>query len=257
MNTLAGFFLGLAARAIFHRRLLWRLAGFTLLLLAIFWGTALNFAIAQFRDALAVNADDAFSLVMKMLWEHPFAITNFLSLFLLIIGVAFYIGAFIAGLLFFEDPYPGYGRLDRRYKEAVINFQLETAEALQRLIASKEEKLWRVRGEIARVQGLIADHSRKASQADRMQARLGSYVREIESFANRLVQIYRNANLQVRKTVAPAHFAFPLRLEEAATADMPQAQQEAFAIERLSGCTDQIVNAFDEIQRNFPILEEL
>jgi hypothetical protein len=256
-NAGGAFLWGLSCRYIFHRKIAFKLIGFMLILFAVLYAAGLNLGVAHFRDALSINPDDAPVTALRALREHPLEIANLYSALLLVMGGAFFLIAFVEGIGFFEDPYPGYGRLTRRNKQAFDDFSRVSAQALERLAQLNADKLRNIRIETDHVHALVAAHAEKRKRVSDMRARLNKHRQALEVSANRLADIYRQANLRARTTPAPIHFRLPLQCAWSGSASDPEDKPPDFALDRLTGCSGQIVAAFEQIQQSFPTLEDL
>jgi hypothetical protein len=87
LNAGIAFLLGWSARFVFHRRVLLKAVGCTLVLIWIVWATGLNFGIAHFRNALAIDRDNASSIALADSMSHPLKVANFYSVLLLTMGL--------------------------------------------------------------------------------------------------------------------------------------------------------------------------
>ncbi|MDP6403801.1 MAG: hypothetical protein QF797_01200 [Alphaproteobacteria bacterium] len=99
----------------------------------------LNLATAHYRALLGSDPLTAIVTVFKSLVENPFAINDFDASILLFIGIILAIAALVKAYMA-DDRYPGYGKFDRRYREA--------DEAYNRLpggsrTSSGEKEIWR------------------------------------------------------------------------------------------------------------------
>jgi hypothetical protein len=256
-NAVGALLLGLSCRFIFHRKVKLKLAGFMLILFAVLYAAALNLGVAHFRDALAVNPDDAATIALRTLRESPFKIANFYSVLLLVMGGAFFLIAFVDGVGFFDDAYPGYGWRTRLNKQRFDDFTAASAEGLKQLGQLRADKLRNIRIETDHLHALVAAHTEKRKRVSGMHVRLRQYRESLEYSANRLADIYRQANLRARNTPAPTHFQFPLRCAWGISVSDPEDQTYDFALDRLTGCSSQIVAVFERIQKSFPTLEKL
>jgi len=94
----------------------------TLALLAIALSLAIviciGLGIAHYRDSLNAEVADAARSALQGLIESPFRLRDFFSWTLFIVSVAFGIASLFDGL-YTDDPYPGYGSISRRTKDAV------------------------------------------------------------------------------------------------------------------------------------------
>src|SRR5262249_12025611 len=71
-----------------------------------------NVVVANYREAVQRTPDTAGRETMRRLCTDPFALEEFESWLLLIVGLSFGLIAAVDGYRW-DDPYPGYGRRDR------------------------------------------------------------------------------------------------------------------------------------------------
>ena len=115
-STLAG---GFFYRYTNHCKTSWRCFGWIGFIALCFFVGLLHLAVAHYRElAIRMTDVDAVSFVAALtaLKENPFGFQDMLSLVLIIIGVFITIVAMRKGYSW-DDPYPGYGDVYRRWKK--------------------------------------------------------------------------------------------------------------------------------------------
>ena len=128
-NVMFAFVFGgmLLLRQMHHVDFSHRLAAYSLFVPFVATIVGFNLLIAHYRAQLERDPVVAMSAAWTSWLEHPTQLGNVSATVLLILGV---IAAAIACLdaLFIDDPYPGYGRIDRRYREANAEVDEELTE---------------------------------------------------------------------------------------------------------------------------------
>jgi len=111
LSTIAGFVLRYKNHVSYFKKFL-GLGIFILLMGAIFF---IHLFIAHYREILSTNPDVQISSVLKPMLEHPFVLHDMESLILVSIGLLITLFSVLKGMNF-DDEYPGYGKVYRRWK---------------------------------------------------------------------------------------------------------------------------------------------
>lgn len=261
LNTLVAFLLGCGARLAFHRRWLFKVCGLLIILAWLAAAMGVNLGVAHFRDALEVDPDNAAAIAVKRIWPPNFAIANFYSILLLCMGGLFSAIAFFDGIgtFGFDDYYPFYGRKARACNIALTRLQKASEDAIRRMTRFKDEKLTPVSRDRSAISGMIADYNEQVHRLDRMRGQMRQQLQKAGETANRLVQIYRKANIAARTAKPPPHFLTPLVLDTSCADFAPSSYggDEQFEIGDLSDYQNKIIEVFEEIVNSFPKLKDL
>ncbi|RUR34775.1 hypothetical protein ELY33_00935 [Vreelandella andesensis] len=183
-----------------------KLWGVVLIICFIIFASILNLSIAHFRDALEVQPwEDALVSSLISLKNAPFELRSINSWLVIGFGAAVSFTSFWKTFSF-SDPYPGYSRLWHENEECIDNYTDEFNEAHDELDAHFEKSSKNLRDEIFRRRDNIK------SAEDALTARI-SLVRNLNIFlescsegVNKLLRIYRDANIKARSQRAPKHF---------------------------------------------------
>ena len=189
-----------------HRRI-WRkllgvlgLAGFVVTVLV------LNLSFAHYRDAFAAgNFDTATTAAFQAFWTNPLGIVDIKSWLLFLIGVVFAVVALIDGFKM-DDPYPGYGPLDRRLNKALQRYgQIKSGclDLLSDIKADAVDDMRQTKDELAKARGEYA------SILEARQRLVGVYKQHLEGLekaGKELLAAYRDANKSPRTAPVPIHF---------------------------------------------------
>lgn len=201
-----------------------KLLGVFLIICFIIFASVLNLAIAHLRDALEVQQwNDALVSSLISLKNAPLELRSINSW--LVIGF----GAVVSFTSFwktfsFSDPYPGYSRLWHENELSVDNYADEYNEAHDELDEHFEQASKTLRDEIFRRRDNIK------SAEDALAARI-SLVRNLNIFldscsegVNKLLRIYRDANIKARAQRAPKYFDEVFYFEDYNTEELSNMQ---------------------------------
>ena len=216
VNISSGFVLGLLVFRQFHHRSPRRRGVAVLLTIAIVaWLLAWNLLIGHYRDALV-----AFAMApvpgINVARLGQVAVESFFSEKALVLGdfksyLAFVIGTIIAFAsswkgYFWDDEYPGYGRVYRAQKRKTENYgrAFEAGQIrLEELVLAGRRRV----DEVAESAHVYERESvRLANVVLQLQAGFRSYVLQLERDAAQLLQIYRDANLASRGEEGPPSY---------------------------------------------------
>jgi hypothetical protein len=207
VNVIFSFLLGLGpARFINYRFFPVTFLALLATLVGVFALLAVHAFAVHYRDAMAqVPEAQAFQVAVQTLVREPWSVQSLASAYLFGLGVLFTIGSFWKGYRF-DDPYPFYGAMWRRYETALIAYADEHQQFFDGLEDVREETIAELRAGIT----TIPLYPQKTAQIlAQRNAQLGSfriYETNVETACNQLLQIYRGANQQIRTTPAPDHF---------------------------------------------------
>ncbi len=229
-----------------HREPLQKMVGWTLLAVVVSAAVVWNLFVGHYREALAENYPpepeaavaapaspaegvescwrgpeeaDADQEALCLFVQNPVRLGGFYSYMLLLIGLlAWLLGT--ADWFHLDDPYPGYGRRDRRRKKTVGDLTDECAELLEDLKEAHDEAQKKLAQEFTDP----ADSRKLALSAfDNLRRRhrdLRDFATSLEASVRGALDIYRTNNEEARKREdrrdekpAPAIWRSPWRAE--------------------------------------------
>jgi len=178
---------------------------FSILGQSIYWAISIMFNItaAHYRDLLAKDLNPVFSSIESLL-NNPFdfSLDGFV---LLIVGIGAAILAAIKGYTS-DDPYPGYGPVDRKFHSATENlgnFKTKEINEIQDLSNGISNEFNKQLKDLKKESILLANFKDKGNEA------LVTYSKNVDminsEFISRLKK-YREANLAVRTDPHPQYF---------------------------------------------------
>jgi hypothetical protein len=242
-----GFVLGLfPARWTHHRSLLVRTPGWFLLLAGLGLLLLFNAGIAHFRDAyerLGEGVD--LNEVWAHLREQPFGLVRIQSWLL------FFLGLFFAGLGFWkgyglDDPYPGYGRIARRWRQAEQRYLDTRQDRLEEASGIRDEAKGALDRAIEQLRGAALQREQTLGARARIVQEYLAHERHLEEAANTLLAAYRDANRRVRTTPAPVGFDTVFAFEDRAL-DRPTIQA-LLAVKPLRADPDALLAELDGLR---------
>lgn len=208
-----------------------------------------NLGVAHYRSAQGSgDPSQAERLALQNLVSSPFTLSEINDWLLFLLGFAFSLIAAADGYKM-DDPYPGYGSLTRRRDRC----RDEYTEQKQEL----SSELKRVRdGSVAKMDELVREvesgsqqykniHWNRAHMVDQFT----THLRDLQQCGRELLAIYRQANVEARRTPPPEHFTSEWEL--------PQNLQITHdAGPGNAALDDRITKAFDEIKAVRKYIEE-
>jgi hypothetical protein len=177
------------------------------LVLAVF----INVGVAKFRDALS-GADPEIAL-LESLQGFPiefFAsvgeLSGFQSYLLIGIGFMFHIVSLFDGFKL-DDPYPFYGKYWRKMEESQTDYA-ETKEFLiEYLTEVRDETVEEMQDSSRSISATRQAYFNAKQFGQQNFYRFSAYLEWLQSTANQLLGIYREANINMREDNPPRHFS--------------------------------------------------
>lgn len=193
-------------RWINHRNWLVKLIGAVLVLGTVAGTVVLNGFVAHFRDAYE-QVGDAVDLrrVWSTLMAEPFALARLQSWLLFALGIAAAGFAMWKGA-FSDDPYPGYGSVTRRQVEAEVEYLNQRNMMLGEASGIRDRAARALEGGIEGLRGESQHRVQLVNGRARIVADFRAHEEELCRAANRLLALYREANVGARTTPPPRHF---------------------------------------------------
>jgi len=248
--------LGYFFRYINHYLLIQKVFGWACLVLFGLSTVFLNSVFSTFRSAYQLVNDPADFRQTTDAFKQ--ALDNASSIFALHIPftdilsfVLFFIGCLLGGYAFYkgysiDDPYPGHGARDRRYKSARARYQTGVDDVRKSVQALHEKR----QAEIIEAKNGISE---LGSRISRMEGRIKQEAREhsanIQRISDRwrlVLDTYRKSNTSVRATPAPSYFSslpevVPINSDEQGEQLVCQLDELARAFENLrTSCVDKL-----------------
>ncbi len=164
-----------------------------------------NLATAHYRAQLELDPFNALVKAIPSLLEDPFGVRNYDAWVLFIIGLLFATFALIKGYTS-DDPYPGYGKVDRAYKAARDEYD-EAKQGLKNEInAVIDEKAVELDRLVRHLRRNAQRYGALITQSETFLQEFAHYADFAEESANTLLREFRDHNANVRADKPPPYF---------------------------------------------------
>lgn len=212
LNIAVAFFIGrFGFPEIFHRNKFRTLLGLCSIAVYALIAVGLNLALAHYRDVAEGLTVGGGQMVMERLMSDPFQLDDVMSWVLFGVGATFSVIAFLDGV-FWTDPYPGYGAVQKRLEKRRADYTETKKNLIETLSEVREEygdQIDEISRDLADRRGefdaILSHRSRLVRLFDQHQSQL-------EVACNSLLNIYREANRRARSNRAPKRFSTPHKL---------------------------------------------
>jgi hypothetical protein len=169
------------------------------------WIPAFNLGVAHYRDAMLSDPDSAEWVAVQTFSSSPFGISDLMTWVLFVFGFLLSISAVVSGYNS-DDPAPGYGELERRTRERERAYRAnreKVTKAGHEKLKEYQDKLDEIISEVR----VDLDAFENAIQTkETLLANVPVFFEQFEKIGNALIREYRDENLKVRTTPAPAYF---------------------------------------------------
>jgi len=206
-NVIVGAINGVLFLRMMHHSKLWaKLIGVVMFVITLSVVVMLNGFIAHFRDVYQnVGENYDLRLIGRSLIQTPFELISIQSWAL-----------FLAGLLFsgfatikaygFDDPHPGYGAVDRRWRAREDAYAISRQDFIDEAADIRDACLSRLSKAIESLRGASSQRQQLLAGRARMMAEFRQHESHLEQAGQQLLTIYRHANSGARSTPSPQHF---------------------------------------------------
>jgi hypothetical protein len=247
-----------------HRKALRRIAGMMGFIVYIGAAVVLNILVAHYRDALGgSDPENAASEALSSFLRRPFVIADLNSVFLLVMGISFSLGAAVDGY-HMDDPYPGYGTLCSRHRDELENYREGNEAEIGELQATRDRALSRLEQEADDIETRRAQYRSVLDKRKSFRQSFAFHLDHLEQAGNELLAHYRAANVRARRTVAPVHFSTKWNMARPASAlenengaaPFPDTDAEQ-VLERLAETRRTILQLYESASAEYASIEEL
>jgi hypothetical protein len=206
-NVGVAYFFGRAAiRYINHGGLLPRLIGGAALAASVALMVTIGLGIAHFRDALTSEMPDAAKAALDSFGATPTVLRDVFSWMLFGITVTFGLIALIDGYMA-DDPYPGYGRVDRAARRTQEDYVDELDHLREEVNQLKEEDLKLLEDTLRHANSSIAMYAELIQSKSEAQSRLMTALRDTDNSLEAVLKQFRTENELHRTTARPPYFS--------------------------------------------------
>ena len=263
VNVGMSAFLGYLARYIHHRNWILKLGGICAVTLWIGFAASMNLAVAHFRDGLEQGLEwsrAAMGAVPHLL-SSPFDLVSIESWFLIGIGALISMLSFRKGW-HTDDPYPGYGRVDRALEEARAEYEGALELALTELKVRRDQAIEDLQAANEEVRRGIGEAIDALFGQSALGSHLKTFLEQCDVKCAHLLAIYRDANIAVRTEPKPgsfdrAHIFGAFKPEPVDSSRKKAAEAEAAKVAAtVETATRAIFDLFDAARREFAVTAE-
>lgn len=216
-----------------------------------------NLFIGHFRDELAAGVDAGAieygavgKDVLSSVLSDPSGLQNFDSWLLVLLGIVFALVAAIDGY-FFNDPYPGYGRVARRYDNARRDYLDDKNGLVMQLLDLRDD----AREQIESIKAEIETQGRSihnlVTWSKRREQEAKSYFNDLGMKCNHVLRLYRTSNSAARRDLPPEYFGHVYNLlddvdTKIEPVDVGEIQKQVSNVDQMS---NRAIRASRELQK--------
>jgi hypothetical protein len=179
-----------AIRNLFHRSLVRKCIGCFSVLGAVLSMLTVSFAIAHYRAALVADANAPDRVALETFLSSPFGLDDIWSWVLVAVSLGFAVLSLLDGFAF-DDRYPGYGPLDRTYREAIDAYNKGMATVRAKIQAVKTDFVKNLEDAEKEAKTRVAKHeaniAKRRAAADKLERTFG----EANQCLTALVHLFR------------------------------------------------------------------
>lgn len=165
---------------------------------------AFNLFVAHYRDA--IGTPDPGTLAVSTFYSAPFGLTDFDSWTLLLVGCIWNLLAALDGFKL-DDPYPGYGKRDRRARQLEGQYLIEIHDTLEKIERARIDALRALADDLSDLQFRRAEFRKLLARRNGEVARWEARLKHLQNIGNVALETYRSANRQSRTDPCPTYFA--------------------------------------------------
>lgn len=253
INVFFGVFLGDSIiRHLFHRNYILRTIAIVELPISCGFAVFFNLMVGHYRDALGGSDPmHASEIALNTFTAHPFALAALQSWMLFAMGLFFWMVAAIDGFKM-DDPYPGYGKINRKHEEITQDYTNEKTNIIDDLSRTRDQALDYIRD----ARRSLAEGSATLSSVLGCRSRLIHLFEAHQTYlsraANDLLSVYRNANMRSRTTPAPLHFNSCYSLSKPPPpASLPYVINETLLDTHISESDEALKKAISQVNAQF------
>lgn len=260
VNVGGSALLGYMARYIHRRNWIIKLGGLLFVLTWIAFAVTINLGVAHFRDGLEAGIAwrQAAEAAVPGLMANPLGLASIESWLLAAIGVLISTLAFRKGW-HTDDPYPGYGRVERSLKVAREAYVRELDLALDDLAKTRDQAISDLQDANEQVRQGIGEAVDTLFGQSALGAHLVAFLDQCDVKVAHLLASYRDANRAARTTPAPASFEkrfkfSPFTVKPVEIARRESAEAEAAKVTAtVEGAVRDIFAQFEEARQAFDV----
>ena len=247
-----------------HRKLGRRFIGALASLCGVAFVPLFNLFVAHFRNAAEAGKPwgEAAGYAIQNIHVNPLGLESIDAWILGLIGM---LAAALAGWKTYAsgDPYPGYGRVWRKMREARDAYAQRNEDAINAVTETRDKAVDDLKLAISNMEAQISEAVSASRGLVSLRGQLGPFLEQCDLKVNLLLTTYRNANQEKRTTRSPEHFSRDFRFNPFEVKQSPadQIPPNTKAIEELKEDINQaitrIFNACMEAIESFKSLDNM
>jgi len=207
VNVGCSAFQGYLTRYLNKRNWILKFGGLIFVLSWLAFAATMNLGVAHFRDGLEAGTPwrEAAEAAVPNLLQHPLGLASIESWLLVGIGLLISTLAFRKGW-HTDDPYPGYGRVERALEDARNSYAEALDTTLETLAGQRDDAITELRDASEQVRQGIAEAIDTLFGHSTLGAHLRSFLDQCDVKVAHLLAVYRDANRSARTSAAPKSF---------------------------------------------------
>ena len=171
-----------------------------------------NLLVGHLRVQLGLNADTAYVKAIETFMSNPFSLNEFDSIILVLVGLLSFLIAF-TDFYKMDDEYPGYGALDRKYQDALMDFNELKEELLDEIEGSSKSILNKLETQQMTSKVIMQELMEVPIFRQKLQDHYKEYYNYLNNTCNAMLSLYREINNDNRTDAAPAYFRERMELD--------------------------------------------
>ena len=164
-----------------------------------------NLLVGHLRVQLGIDPDAAYVEAIKTFLAGPFSLNEFDSIILVLVGLLSFLIAF-TDFYKMDDEYPGYGQLDRKYQDALMDFNELKEELLDEIEGSSKSILNKLETQQMTSKVIMQELMEVPIFRQKLQDHSREYFRYLDNTYNAMLSLYREVNNDNRTDEPPAYF---------------------------------------------------
>lgn len=247
-----------------HRRLGRKLVGALAFLCGVVFALFFNLFVAHFRNAAEAGKPwgEAAGHAMQRIWLNPLGLESIDAFLLGMLGI---LAAAVVGWKTYAagDPYPGYGRVWRKNREAREAYANSKEDVINALTETRDRAVDELRAAISNMEAQFADRITASNELASLRGQLDLFLGQCDRKINLLLTIYRNANKGSRTTPLPEYssreFHFDTYETGLSPADENPLNKEEIKVlkEGVNRAIDRIYDACKEAIESFKSIDDI
>ena len=248
------------ARNIWHINLFRKFLGLLAVSSWILFVISFNLLVAHYRETPGIATEIA-GFVFNEFLNDPTGINDFKSWMLCFIGILAALFAFIHALKF-DDIYPFYGKLDRKYEKLRTSYAKQRTGWISQHSDSKDDVVDLIKAGSVEQGKFGAEQRNILISSENYRREFELYLKSCNEVRNQLLKIYRSANVAARKTKIPKHFDQPMNPEtyDFGVSRLPSLESLSDYSSyqtKLDEVISEFYNAFNEAVSAYPSLDKV